>query len=169
MTSSIVSDYVMTEISTLDSVPKDEASTMYVINTEFLKDIFKVQLTSICLNPVMARDDDVYSTYTDHIFCVLVEISLFIIANSGNDISDVVDVVDVVLGELYEDRTCIGDVIITNNDIKKTELMYQIIQPIYMELEKHLSMLPKKTDNALLTPLSWSYPDYRYLAVGEFS
>lgn len=160
-----VTTYVNIELSPYGFLSPEDVSTTHVIDTEFLRDIFNTQLINICLNAVMVRDSDIYSTYTDYVFCSIIEISLCILANSGNDIQDVIGV---VLSEPYDDGTTVGDLISTPDDIDGTTLMYELIRPIYIVLEKHLLVLSENVGHADLIPVSWSYPNYKYLAIGEF-
>ena len=164
MISNIASTYIGVDLSPHEYISEDDVTSTYVINTEYLKDIYNTQLSNICLSPTMSSDVDAYTSYTDHIFCLIVEISLFMIANHEHDIPSVADV---VLKEPYEDKICIGDLITTTVGIKKSELMQQVLEPVYKEIERHLSLLLKKADNPYLIPLKWTYPDYKYLAIGE--
>ena len=165
MISNIASTYVNGESMPHELIPLDDVYATYVINTEYLKDIYKIQLNDICLNPFMVSDDDIYSTYTDYLFILIIEISLFILANYKHDIKHISDV---VLSEPYDDEIHIGDLIIPPDNTNVESMIRKLVDPICDVLEKHLLMLPKKVKKSYLIPLNWSYPDYKHLAIGEF-
>ena len=165
MITNIVSTYVIDESVPYEIISLDDVYTTYIINTENLKDIFNIHLNSNCLNPYMLNDNDVYSTYTDYVFLLIIEISLFMLANYKHDIKYIPDV---VLAEPYDDEILIGDLIIAPDDTVEKNMMIKLVDPICKLLEKHLSMFPERMKDSYLIPLSWSYPDYKHLSIGEF-
>ena len=160
-----ITEYVYIELSPYEFISSADVSTTYVIDTEFLRDSFNVELVNLRLDTIISQDTTIYSAYTNHIFCSIVEISLCAIANSGNDIQDVVES---VLEEQYTNGVSIREIVSTRDDIDGTATINQLVTPIYCGLEKHLLSLSGKTEHSDLIPISWSYPNYQYLAIGEF-
>ena len=160
-----ITEYVYMELSPYEFISSADVATTYVIDTEFLRDSFNLVLTQIRLDTIIGKDDIDYSTCTDHIFCAIVEISLCMISNSGNDIEDAVES---VLQEQCINGVSIREIVSTPNDIDGSVVMNQLVTPIYLGLAKYLLSLSDKTEPSDLIPISWSYPDYKYLAIGEF-
>ena len=157
-------EYAHTELFPHDLLTYDDVAAIYVIDTEFLRDSFNAGLANLHLDTIIGKDSTIYYTYTNYIFCAIVEISLCTIANSGNDVQYVTEM---VLEEQYDNGVSIRETVSTSDDIDGTSVISQLVTPIYGGLVKYLISFSSEIKHSNLVPIHWSYPNYQYLSIGE--